>query len=430
MAGGNEDLSPASVVITVDTVAPAGLGNASPADLAGDQAVTTVVTATAATDGSGTVEYYFEVAQDSGFTVGVQQSGWQAGVSYAPTLTYNTQYFWHVKARDAEGNEAPAGVNITETAGATDVDEEGPGSDTYDVVLTSQPTGDVVVTVASQDTVTGVTADKSNLTFNNANWSTAQTVTVTAVDDSTVEVALHATVIIHDIDTGLTADGNYNALERMLDSVTANITENDNVLSSLTIIEPDGVTDTVTAGDPYLIEYNLDDPDDIIEVAFYYDTDGSGLNGTAILGNCATAFEGSGATCTWDTTGMTPGTYYIYGITTDVTGNDKTWTGGGDVDTRASTAANWSGNTIPRNGDNVIFDGTSTNDCNWDMNVLINSMSLISGYKGIVTINSFLTNYTDITINDGMFIQNETLKVGEVNSYINAYSYGQITIIN
>jgi hypothetical protein len=63
--GSNEDGSPASVVITVDTVAPAGLSNASPVDTAADQLLNTSVSINGATDGSGTVEYYFEVAEDS-----------------------------------------------------------------------------------------------------------------------------------------------------------------------------------------------------------------------------------------------------------------------------------------------------------------------------------------------------------------------------
>jgi hypothetical protein len=100
-----EDASPASVAVQVDTVAPSGVSNATPADGAVDQAVDTNVTATAGSDGSGVVEYNFEVAEDAGFTSGQQQSGWQAGTSYGPVLANNTTYYWRVNARDAAGNE-------------------------------------------------------------------------------------------------------------------------------------------------------------------------------------------------------------------------------------------------------------------------------------------------------------------------------------
>jgi hypothetical protein len=93
---------------------------------------------------------------------------------------------------------------------------------------------------------------------------------------------------------------------------------------TLTVDEPDGTSDTVTEGDNYSIQYDLADSDDVVTAAFYYDSDNSGLDGTAITGACATAAEGTDATCTWDTTGMTAGTYYVYGVTNDGTNPDIT----------------------------------------------------------------------------------------------------------
>ena len=45
------------------------------------------------------------------------------------------------------------------------------------------------------------------------------------------------------------------------------------------ISEPNGTGDTVVVGDLYNITYSLDDPDDAVTAAFYYDTDSSGLDG-------------------------------------------------------------------------------------------------------------------------------------------------------
>ena len=58
------------------------------------------------------------------------------------------------------------------------------GSDTYAVVLASQPTHDVVVTVNDPTDNTDVTAEPGTLTFTTLNWSVAQTVTVTAAEDA------------------------------------------------------------------------------------------------------------------------------------------------------------------------------------------------------------------------------------------------------
>lgn len=86
----------------------------------------------------------------------------------------------------------PAGVNVTvtddDTAGVTvsktslEMAEDG-GTDSFTVVLTSQPTSDVTITVASNDT-TIATVSPISLTFTAANWSQPQPVTVTGVDDS------------------------------------------------------------------------------------------------------------------------------------------------------------------------------------------------------------------------------------------------------
>ncbi|MEK7583971.1 MAG: hypothetical protein AAB490_01895 [Patescibacteria group bacterium] len=90
-----------------------------------------------------------------------------------------------------------------------------------------------------------------------------------------------------------------------------------NAAPTANVDDPDGTGDTVTVGDNYSVQYDLADTDDTVTMAFYYDTDSSGLNGTAISGACATAAEGTNVTCTWNTTGMTTGSYYVYGITND-----------------------------------------------------------------------------------------------------------------
>ena len=76
-----------------------------------------------------------------------------------------------------------AGVTITEAGGSTTVTEAaGSRTDTYTVVLNSQPTASVTITVTSSD-ATAATVSPATLTFTPSNWSSAQTVTVTGVDD-------------------------------------------------------------------------------------------------------------------------------------------------------------------------------------------------------------------------------------------------------
>ena len=60
---------------------------------------------------------------------------------------------------------------------------ESGGTAAFTVKLSSEPTRDVVLDVASSDTTEG-TVSASSLTFTASDWSTAQTVTLTGVDDS------------------------------------------------------------------------------------------------------------------------------------------------------------------------------------------------------------------------------------------------------
>jgi len=111
-----------------------------------------------------------------------------------------------------------AGVTIAETAGSTNVDEEGPTSDTYSVVLDSEPTDDVVISITPD---AQVTVDPTALTFGSGNWSTPQDVTVTAVDDAVIEWA-HTGTITHSASSG---DVKYNGIS--IDDVITNIADND-----------------------------------------------------------------------------------------------------------------------------------------------------------------------------------------------------------
>jgi len=57
---------------------------------------------------------------------------------------------------------------------------------TFTVVLNAQPSADVAIALSSSDTTEG-TVSPASLTFTNANWNSAQTVTVTGVDDALVD---------------------------------------------------------------------------------------------------------------------------------------------------------------------------------------------------------------------------------------------------
>src|SRR5260221_326012 len=93
-----------------------------------------------------------------------------------------------------------AGITVSPTAGLQT--SEAGGSATFTVVLNSQPTADVVISVASSDATEGI-VNVSTLTFSVANWNAAQTVTVTGVNDQVQDGAIAYSVVL-----GAAARGN------------------------------------------------------------------------------------------------------------------------------------------------------------------------------------------------------------------------------
>ncbi|MEA5593183.1 Calx-beta domain-containing protein, partial [Rivularia sp. UHCC 0363] len=116
-----------------------------------------------------------------------------------------------------------AGITITESGGSTNVTESGE-TDNYEVVLNSQPTSDVTITINSDS---NTSSNPTTLTFTNANWNIVQSVTVNAIDDNQVE-GNHTGNITHTVSS---TDTNYNGVT--VEDVTVNITDNDTTQISI-----------------------------------------------------------------------------------------------------------------------------------------------------------------------------------------------------
>jgi len=111
-----------------------------------------------------------------------------------------------------------AGVTVTQSGGTTTVSESGI-SDTYTLVLTSQPTSTVSIALAPSSA--DVVLSTSTIEFTAANWSSAVSVTVSPVDDAEYEGAETVT-ITHTVTSG---NWNYNGIS--VSSVSVSVTDND-----------------------------------------------------------------------------------------------------------------------------------------------------------------------------------------------------------
>jgi hypothetical protein len=95
-----------SSVFILDTKDPTGYGCSTPADGAINVSINPNLTCLTVSDDSLPVSYYFQLAEDGAFSIGLQESGWQSSINWSPsTLDHNKQYFWRVKAKDSYDNE-------------------------------------------------------------------------------------------------------------------------------------------------------------------------------------------------------------------------------------------------------------------------------------------------------------------------------------
>lgn len=101
---------------------------------------------------------------------------------------------------------------------------EGGTTRTYTLVLKAQPSDNVTVSVAGDSQAA---VSPSTLTFTGSNWNTAQTVSVTAVDDSKKEGG-HSATVTHSLTS---SDSKYSGLA--VSSVVVNIVDNDTAGAAL-----------------------------------------------------------------------------------------------------------------------------------------------------------------------------------------------------
>jgi hypothetical protein len=118
---------------------------------------------------------------------------------------------------DAAISRLDSGVLISESGESTNIAESGT-TDSYAVTLTRPPSANVTIHIATDSQVS---VSPSSLTFTTSNWNTAQTVTVTAVNDVLVE-STHSGSINHSLSS---SDLSFGSLA--IQGVTVTIIDND-----------------------------------------------------------------------------------------------------------------------------------------------------------------------------------------------------------
>ncbi|MDC0246161.1 hypothetical protein OAK27_05825, partial [Acidimicrobiaceae bacterium] len=150
-----------------------------------------------------------------------------------------------------------AGFTIAQSGGSTSVAETGT-TDTFTVVLNAGPTSDVVLSITSGDT--GEATVTSALTFTSANWNSAQTVTVTGVDDNLIDGTVTSTITV------AVNDGSSNDSFDGVANQTVSATTTDNDVAGFTIAQSGGSTSVSEAGttDTFTVVLNAQPSSDVV----------------------------------------------------------------------------------------------------------------------------------------------------------------------
>ncbi|NOY90836.1 MAG: hypothetical protein GXP55_06450 [Deltaproteobacteria bacterium] len=147
-------------------------------------------------------------------------------------------------------DDETAGVTVTPLTGLS-VTEAG-GTDTFTIVLTSQPTADVTIGLSSADSTEG-SVSPASVTFTSANWNGPQTVTVTGVDDALADGDQTFTVTTA---AASSSDANYSGFA--VDDVVATCVDDETAGVTVTVPNPGNPLNTTETGstDTFTIKLN------------------------------------------------------------------------------------------------------------------------------------------------------------------------------
>jgi large repetitive protein len=173
-----------------------------------------------------------------------------AAVSTDPN--YNTLAVSDVSVSNTDNDSA--GITVTPTTALTTT--EAGVTDSFTVVLNSQPTASVTITLASSDT-TEATVSPTSITFTTANWNSPRTVTVTGINDAVQDGNQPWTIVL---DPATSTDANYSGLNPT--DVTGTNTDNDT--AGITVDPTSGlVTFENGAGATFTIVLNAEPTADV-----------------------------------------------------------------------------------------------------------------------------------------------------------------------
>ena len=141
-------------------------------------------------------------------------------------------------------------------------------------MLNAQPSSDVALTITSSDT--GEATVTSLITFTSANWDTAQTVTVTGVDDDLIDGTISSTLTVAVLDA--ISDDDFDGVADQ----TVSVSTTDDDVAGFTVAETEGSTGVTEAGgtDTFTVVLNAQPDSNVVLSIASSDTGEATVTGT------------------------------------------------------------------------------------------------------------------------------------------------------
>jgi hypothetical protein len=277
----------------------------------------------------------------------------------SPTVSGNgTAALGTATAQTSINDDDNAGVTVTPTSGL--VTHESGLTDTFTIVLASQPTATVTIDLSSSDTDEG-TVSPTSVSFTTLNWNEPQTITITGVDDSppASDGNIAYTIVTA---AASSSDSTYNNMN----PGDIEVTNNDNDTPGFTISPTSGLTTTEAGGQATFTVVLNTQPTAVVTLPVSSGDTGEGtVSPTSVSFTTLNWNEPQTVTITGEDDGIADGDQAYTIITGDPTSSDGGYNGAGanpsdvsvtneDNDTPGFTISAISGDTS-EDGDTATF---------------------------------------------------------------------------
>lgn len=332
----------------------------------------------------------------------------------APATSTDTNYLGLNPDDVAVANaDNEGGITVSPTSGL--VTTEGGGTNSFTVVLNTQPTADVTIGMSSSDPTEGAVSPAS-LTFTTGDWNTPQTVVVTGVDDFVDEGDIAYTIVTA---AATSADTTYNGINPA--DVSGSNTDDDTAGLTVSASGPIGLTVVEAGNTNYTVVLNSQPSADVTVNVTTSNTAQGGTVAPNTLTFTAANWSNAQPVTVTGADDLVPDDSFVFTVTNVVSSSDPLYAAVAPVTVSMTTLDNEAALTLP-SGDLVY--GIGLPGVGIDGRASIVDPHTASYNSGTLTV----TLTANGTADDRVEIRNTGTGPGQIGVSGNDVTYGGITI--